>query len=159
MISPYSNPDEQPYKEQTRFKHDILSNYMTLWGNILGKPRPDQIRKLHYVDCFAAGGRYSEDHPGSPIIAMRIGQELNERNKDCFLECHFVERNLANYNSLRACADRDVMRPCGKRTRDARSFGEVPSFPSEKERARHPTIHACATIGCPSSPNGLRTPG
>ena len=41
------------------------------------------------------------------------------------------------------------MRPCGKRTRDARSFGELPSFPSEKERARarDPTIHHRAHLG------------
>lgn len=50
---------------------------------------------------------------------------------------------------LRACADRGLMRPCGKRTRDARSFGELPSFPSEKEHAcaRDPTIHHRAHLG------------
>ncbi len=41
---------------------------------------------------------------------------------------------------LRGCADRDVMRPCGKRARDARSFGELPSFPNDKERIPVPAI-------------------
>lgn len=80
---------------------------MTLWSNILGKPLPGQTRTLHYIDCFAASGRYSTNHPsspdqpGSPIIAMEIGQKLHERDKDCFLECHFVERDLGTYNMLK----------------------------------------------------------
>lgn len=107
MVHPFSTPDNWPYKEQTRFKHDLLSNYMTLWARILGRPHGGRKRTLHYVDCFAASGRYSTgnlgltDEPGSPIIAMEIGQDLHERHKDCFLECHFVEKDLATYNMLR----------------------------------------------------------
>jgi Mn2+/Fe2+ NRAMP family transporter len=42
---------------------------------------------------------------------------------------------------LRACADRDATPLDGNRTRDARSSGELPSFPmKERTRARTPTI-------------------
>ncbi len=46
------------------------------------------------------------------------------------------------WDRIRACADRDLTGPCGKRRRDAPSFGELPSFPNDKEhaRARTPTI-------------------
>ena len=41
---------------------------------------PGDARRLafHYVDGFAGRGRYSSEEPGSPLIAMEIGQELYE---------------------------------------------------------------------------------
>src|SRR5215204_3613964 len=42
---------------------------------------------------------------------------------------------------LRACADRDTIRLLERRAQDARSSGELPSFPmKERTRARAPTI-------------------
>ena len=106
MAIPKRRPDQQLYPSHTRFKHDVLSNYLRLWGRILGRPRPDRQRILHYVDCFAGPGRYEGDYPGSPVIAMEIGQELHEYHEanskgDFFLECHFVEKDKKTYEELR----------------------------------------------------------
>lgn len=97
----YSYPEEWPYKQQTRFKHEVLSSYLTRWMAILGRPRPGTTRTMHFVDCFAGRGRYAGNEPGSPIIAMEIGQKLHEKYETFFLECHNVERDLAVYNALR----------------------------------------------------------
>src|SRR5215210_3344216 len=53
---------------------------------------------------------------------------------------------------LRACADRDAMALYGKWTRDARSSGELPSFPTKEDaRARAPTLphraHLATVLG------------
>lgn len=32
---------------------------------------------------------------------MEIGQDLHKRDRECFLECRFVEKDLATYNMLR----------------------------------------------------------
>jgi three-Cys-motif partner protein len=101
VIRPYSTPDEWPYKEQTRIKYDVLSNYLTKWTFILGRARAGAKRVMYYVDCFAGPGRYSGNQDGSPIIAMRAGQKLHESFPDSFLECHFVERDPRVYESLR----------------------------------------------------------
>jgi three-Cys-motif partner protein len=101
LIRPYSTPDEWPYKEQTRLKHDVLSNYLTKWSFILGRPRSGAKRTLYFVDCFAGPGRYAGGQPGSPVIAMVAGQQLNDSFQDSFLECHFVERDRRVYESLR----------------------------------------------------------
>jgi three-Cys-motif partner protein len=99
-------PDDQPYPQHTRYKHDVLSNYLTLWGRILGSPRPGPQRILHYIDCFAGPGRYEGNYPGSPVIAMEIGQKLHEYHEknskgEFFLECHFVEHEKRTYEDLR----------------------------------------------------------
>src|SRR5215207_167844 len=64
-------------------------------------------------------------------------------------------QSSALYSCLRACADRDATPLNGKRTRDARSFGELPSFPmKERTCARTPTIpHRAhlATVLCPAA--------
>jgi ABC-type polar amino acid transport system ATPase subunit len=52
--------------------------------------------------------------------------------------------------ALRGCADRNAMRPCGKRARDARSFGELPSFPNDT-RSLFPCPHSHHTSSSPSS--------
>ncbi len=106
MAIPQRRPDEQPYPLHTRYKHDVLSNYLRLWGRILGRPRPGRQRILHYVDCFAGPGRYEGAYPGSPVIAMEIGQELHEYHGkgstgEFFLECHFVERDQRTYEDLK----------------------------------------------------------
>ncbi len=107
MAIPNRRPNQQPYPPHTRYKHDVLSNYLKLWGRILGRPRPGRQRILHFVDCFAGPGRYKGDHPGSPVIAMKIGQELHEYHEEhskgeFFLECHFVEKDKKTYEDLRA---------------------------------------------------------
>jgi hypothetical protein len=51
----------------------------------------------------------------------------------------FVPEQLKR--KLRGCADRDTIRLLERRAQDARSSGELPSFPmKERTRARTPTI-------------------
>jgi three-Cys-motif partner protein len=106
LAVPRRRPDLPPYPPHSRYKHDVLSNYLRLWGRILGRPRPGRQRILHYIDCFAGHGRYEGDKPGSPVIAMEIGQELHEHHQqnsrgEFYLECHFVEKDEKTYDALR----------------------------------------------------------
>jgi three-Cys-motif partner protein len=82
-------------------KHAVLSNYLTRWGSILRKPWTDEPQTLHYVDSFAGRGRYEGGEPGSPLRAMEIGQQLHDHfNGEVFFDCHNVERDEQNFNSL-----------------------------------------------------------
>lgn len=99
-------PDKQPglwrYKEQTRIKHAILSNYLKRWMAILGKPQAGKPRRMHFVDSHAGRARYEGGELGSPILAMEVGEELHDHFKGAFvLECHNVERDPSNFSSLR----------------------------------------------------------
>jgi hypothetical protein len=62
---------------------------------------------------------------------------------------------ISGRSRLRGCADRDAIRLCGRRARDARSFGELPK-PPEREGAcscaRTPTIHHRAHLGTVHGP-------
>lgn len=94
-------PERWRYKEQTKVKHAALSSYLTRWISILGRPRPDRPRTLYYVDSFAGRGRYESGEDGSPIIAMRVGQQLHDdREGDVFLKCYNVEPDEENFGSL-----------------------------------------------------------
>ena len=95
------DPSRWRYKQQTRVKHAVLSNYLTRWIAILGRPNPDSSRVLHYVDGFAGRGRYADGEDGSPIIAMRVGDGLHEhRQGDVSLRCYNVEHDPENFASL-----------------------------------------------------------
>ena len=88
-------------KEQTRAKHAIFGRYLKAWSAILGKYSP----VLQYVDTHAGKGKYEGGEPGSPIIAMRLGQEvldflLEKRNIKCRLNCQYVESKKDYYESL-----------------------------------------------------------
>jgi three-Cys-motif partner protein len=66
------------YKEQTRMKHAVLSNYLARWGSILRKPWSRGHQILSYADTFAGRGRYEGGEPGSPLRAMEVGQDLHD---------------------------------------------------------------------------------
>lgn len=96
-----SAPEKWRYKEQTRMKHAVLSNYLTRWGSILRKPWTSEPQTLHYVDSFAGRGRYEGGEPGSPIRAMEVGQDLHDHfGGEVYFDCHNVERNRDNFESL-----------------------------------------------------------
>ena len=88
-------------KRNTQVKHDILSEYLQRWMATLSGRDPHEERTFHYVDGFAGRGSYSRGEPGSPIIAMRIGQELHDfRGGRVFLRCYNVEQKRDNFESL-----------------------------------------------------------
>ena len=89
------------YKEQTRIKHAILSNYLKRWMAILGRPRAGKPRKMHFVDSYAGRARYKGGELGSPILSMEVGEELYDHFGGAFfLECHNVEVDAFNFRSL-----------------------------------------------------------
>ena len=102
MIGPDRQQGLWEYKEQTRIKHAILSNYLKRWMAILGRPRASKPRRMHFVDSYAGRAKYTGGEPGSPIRAMEVGEELHHHFKGAFfLECHNVERDPFNFRSLR----------------------------------------------------------
>jgi three-Cys-motif partner protein len=87
-------------QEQTRAKHAIFERYLREWAVILGKYTP----LLQYVDTHAGKGKYEGGEPGSPIIAMKLGQEIHNfllgRNIMCRLNCQYVESKQEYHASL-----------------------------------------------------------
>ncbi len=100
------NVDYWDLKRNTQVKHDILSGYLERWASILSGRRTKTHTNLHYVDGFAGRGRYREGEPGSPLIAMEIGQEMHEhRGGSLDLYCYNVEENADNFKSLKREVD------------------------------------------------------
>jgi three-Cys-motif partner protein len=87
------DPDKWRSRENTRVKHDILIEYLKGFIPVLSAAnRGEPIGVLHYVDSHAGRGWYEGGEPGSPIITMRVGQELHEcldgyRDTPVYLEC------------------------------------------------------------------------
>jgi three-Cys-motif partner protein len=100
------DPDKWRSRQNTQVKHDILFEYLKGFIPVLSSSnRGEPISVLHYVDSRAGRGWYSEGEPGSPIVAMRVGQELHEyldgyRDRPVYLECYNVEYDRENFDSL-----------------------------------------------------------
>ena len=93
-------------KRHTQVKHDILSTYLERWASTLSGGRARARVALHYVDGFAGRGKYREGEPGSPLIAMQIGQRLHEyRSGNLNLSCYNVEQDLQHFQSLKREVD------------------------------------------------------
>jgi three-Cys-motif partner protein len=56
--------------EHTAAKHDIYKRYLERWFPILLNGR-NAYPSATYVEGFAGPGVYSDDEPGSPVIAIR----------------------------------------------------------------------------------------
>lgn len=52
----------------TKAKHDILTRYLGAWYGIFGLSRYHQ--RVNVLDGFAGPGRYDDNEPGSPILAL-----------------------------------------------------------------------------------------
>lgn len=100
------DPNKWRSRQNTQVKHDILFEYLKGFISVLSAANPGEpISVLHYVDSRAGRGWYSEGEPGSPIVAMRVGQELHEsldgyRERPVYLECYNVEHDRENFDSL-----------------------------------------------------------
>lgn len=117
------DPDKWRSRQNTRVKHDILFEYLkgfipVLSSNSQGEP----ISVVHYIDSHAGRGWYEGGEPGSPIVAMKVGQELHEylagrRDVPVYLECYNVEHDRENFDSLKREIDavRDRYRSVGVR--------------------------------------------
>jgi three-Cys-motif partner protein len=100
------DPDKWRSRQNTRVKHDILFEYLKGFISVLSAGnRAEPLRVLHYVDSRAGRGWYEGGEPGSPIVSMRVGQELHEyldqyRDDPVYLECYNVEYDPENFDSL-----------------------------------------------------------
>jgi three-Cys-motif partner protein len=100
------DPKKWRSRENTRVKHDILFEYLKGFIPILSAGnRGEPLSVLHYVDCHAGRGWYEGGEPGSPIVAMKVGQELHDylgqyRADPVYLECYNVEYDRQNFDSL-----------------------------------------------------------
>jgi len=96
------DPEKQRMKGQTEIKHSILEKYLQPW--LLKISEID--REVRYVDGFAGWGRYDDESPGSPLIAMNVAERIIEEEwgrigqKLDFFFCDFVEWNNANFEDL-----------------------------------------------------------
>ena len=86
-----------PLEPHTRAKHDILIRYLQAWFPILGQSR---FPTVIYIDGFAGPGRYSNDAPGSPVLALRAALQHQARIRTT-VYFYFIERNAERAATLR----------------------------------------------------------
>lgn len=78
-----------------------MQKYLDGWLRILGSQRP----RVVFVDGFAGRGEFDDGSEGSPLIAMRMGQERSNICREMI--CIFVEKNENNFNNLKAVVKRE----------------------------------------------------
>lgn len=89
-----SAPEKWEYREHTRVKHILLGKYLKVWITALGKYNP----KIGYFDGFAGRGEYADGALGSPILALKLADDLSDHfNK---LMCFFIEKDQDNFKNL-----------------------------------------------------------
>ena len=83
-------------KPWSRWKHEILINYLKAMAVILGSHG-----SIYYVDGFAGPGRYLEDcMEGSPLLAAKHAKGLYYSDKEYALHCINVEYDLEVFDNL-----------------------------------------------------------
>ena len=93
--------------EWSVIKDSLLGGYLPQYfQKLLTSGRP-----IYYVDCFAGKGRFDDNNPGSPIIALEAleksinqssSSQARESVETCFIELHHAEdlrKNLNTYNN------------------------------------------------------------
>lgn len=96
-----SDPEKWIYREHTRVKHEILEKYLRGWVPILGKYH----KRICYFDGFAGRGEYEGGFPGSPVIAMQVGNDLREYVEE--MVCFFIERDRDNFKNLEVVTEKE----------------------------------------------------
>lgn len=98
MVVKDSDPRKWIYREHTRAKHELLVKYLAGWLPILGRWHP----RLLIFDGFAGRGEYEGGFPGSPVMILRIADELMQRGRVDKVFCAFVEKDNDNFENLQA---------------------------------------------------------
>ncbi|MBI5813389.1 MAG: three-Cys-motif partner protein TcmP [Meiothermus silvanus] len=83
------------YTAETEAKHAVLKQYLGTFGKVLGR----RAGALFYIDGFAGKGRHDTGEEGSPLIAMRVADELARKGL-APMHLAFIEADPANYGSL-----------------------------------------------------------
>jgi len=97
-----SSPEKWEYREHTRVKHILLGKYLKVWITALGKYNP----KICYFDGFAGRGEYTDGTLGSPLIALKLADDLS--NHFDKLICYFIEKDQENFKNLEEVLKREV---------------------------------------------------
>lgn len=106
-----STPEKWIYQEHTRVKHELLGKYLKVWVSKLGSVH----KRVCYFDGFAGRGDYEDKTLGSPIIAMRVANEVAKKRAGSEVVCVFIEKDLENYKNLnRIVQEYEPEYPCVK---------------------------------------------
>jgi len=114
-----SAPEKWIYREHTRVKHELMRKYLYAWIIKLGKFH----RKVLFFDGFAGRGEYIDENTGkvlrvgSPIIALKLADELLQRCKergrqpyfDKFI-CIAIEKDGDNFRNLQIVVSKELER-------------------------------------------------
>lgn len=97
-----SLPTVWPRPPHTKAKHDILTRYLGAWFGIFGSSRYHQ--RVNVLDGFAGPGRYDDDEPGSPILALStlLGHRSFPAFGDTTFSFIFNEWNKERFASLQS---------------------------------------------------------
>ena len=61
-------------------------------------------RVIWYVDGFAGEGKYKDGSDGSPLLGLRMAEQIQEANRGYQLACYFVEKSATRWRSLEELA-------------------------------------------------------
>ena len=89
------------YKEHTKAKHELLRKYLGGWISILGS----RHTSLLIFDGFAGRGEYDRGEPGSPLIILKVADELISKRRLEKVFCAFVEKDYDNFKNLQQVLD------------------------------------------------------
>src|SRR4051794_39951902 len=86
----------------TKAKHDILTRYLGAWFGIFGRSKYHQ--RANVLDGFAGPGRYDDDEPGSPVLALNtlLDHQSFAHFSDTVFTFVFNERNDERHASLQS---------------------------------------------------------
>lgn len=95
-----------PIEPHTKAKHEILRRYLGAWFAIMGRTNPE----ITYLDGFCGPGCYLGGEDGSPIIALKIAIDLNNKGAiQAKINFVFVEQDKERVNQLNI--EIDKLRP------------------------------------------------
>jgi three-Cys-motif partner protein len=77
------------------FKHALLQHYVAAYAGMVGSTNSQG--RVVFLDGYAGEGRYEDQSPGSPMLAMNMALGMLPGRA---LECVFVEKDLKSFTSL-----------------------------------------------------------
>jgi spore photoproduct lyase len=96
-----SELEKWEYREHTEVKHILLKKYLAAWIPILGRG----YRKVCYFDGFAGRGEYTDGTLGSPLIALKVADNLSQYFGE--LICFFIEKDSENFRNFEEVLKRE----------------------------------------------------
>jgi len=88
------------YRSWQWIKHQILSDYLTVWARKVGSFAPS----IHIVDAFAGAGHYEGSEgrrvEGSPLIEARAARIYQQQFPNRTINVFCIERNPENFEKL-----------------------------------------------------------